>query len=399
MRILFLAPQAYFQVRGTPIAIDLLLGTLSERGDRVDLLTLHVGEDREHDHVTIHRIHPPFAPTSVPAGFSLCKLYCDLFILLDAARMLRRKSYDLIYAVEEAAFIAMALGKFTGTPYAVDVDSSMTDQLVANRRWLRPARGLLAWLEALPMRDAVAVVPMCDALAQHARRHTRGIIRVLRDVSLLSDDGSVPVENLRHACGIAGPLVMYAGNLKAYQGIDLLLEAFAALRKVRADAVLVIIGGSPPDVATYRNRADALGLGGAVHFLGERPVEALSGFLKQADLLVSPRIGGTNTPMKVYSYLDSGVPVVATDLPTHTQVMSPRHAALAAPNAADMALAMARVLGDPEEQARLAGSARALVRQLHSFASFRDSARQTLADIERRLLSLRGARAAALADR
>jgi hypothetical protein len=36
-------------------------------------------------------------------------------------------------------------------------------------------------------------------------------------------------------------------------------------------------------------------------------------------VLVSPRILGTNIPLKIYSYLKSGVPVVATNLYTHTQ--------------------------------------------------------------------------------
>ena len=45
-------------------------------------------------------------------------------------------------------------------------------------------------------------------------------------------------------------------------------------------------------------------------------------------MLVSPRIRGTNTPLKIYSYLRSGKPIVATDLLTHTQVLSPEVARL-----------------------------------------------------------------------
>ena len=51
------------------------------------------------------------------------------------------------------------------------------------------------------------------------------------------------------------------------------------------------------------------------------------------DILVSPRIRGTNTPLKIYSYLRSGKPIVATDLLTHTQVLSPDVARLVAPDA------------------------------------------------------------------
>ena len=43
--------------------------------------------------------------------------------------------------------------------------------------------------------------------------------------------------------------------------------------------------------------------------------------LLAADVLVSPRLKGLNTPMKIYSYLDSGSAVLATRLRTHTQVL------------------------------------------------------------------------------
>lgn len=56
MRIMFIAPQPFFQERGTPISIDLLLRELSGRGDEVDLLTYHLGEKREYKGVSIGRI-------------------------------------------------------------------------------------------------------------------------------------------------------------------------------------------------------------------------------------------------------------------------------------------------------------------------------------------------------
>jgi glycosyltransferase involved in cell wall biosynthesis len=47
-----------------------------------------------------------------------------------------------------------------------------------------------------------------------------------------------------------------------------------------------------------------------------------------ADILASPRIKGTNTPLKLYSYLESGKPIVATNLYTHTQVLNEEVAVL-----------------------------------------------------------------------
>ena len=47
MKILLLAPHPYYQERGTPIAVDLLVRVLSERGDQIDLLTYQNLGDRD----------------------------------------------------------------------------------------------------------------------------------------------------------------------------------------------------------------------------------------------------------------------------------------------------------------------------------------------------------------
>ena len=47
-------------------------------------------------------------------------------------------------------------------------------------------------------------------------------------------------------------------------------------------------------------------------FAGQRPADEIPAFLDAADVLVSPRSFGTNTPLKIYQYLRSGRPIVAT---------------------------------------------------------------------------------------
>ena len=153
-----------------------------------------------------------------------------------------------------------------------------------------------------------------------------------------------------------GPIAMYVGNLQRYQGIDLLLDSFRhALREV-PDAKLVVIGGDEESLRHYKARtAD---LGESVRFLGPRPVERLGAYLRRATVLVSPRIQGENTPMKVYSYLDSGRPVLATRLPTHTQVLTDDIARLADPEPEAMGGALAELLRDAVLRERLARAAR-----------------------------------------
>ena len=105
-------------------------------------------------------------------------------------------------------------------------------------------------------------------------------------------------------------------------------------------------------------------------------------FLASADVLVSPRSLGTNTPLKLYAYLMSGRPVVVTDRPVHTQVLSGEEAVLASATPEGLAEAILEVLRDPERGATIARNAALLVAARYSPAAFADKARAFAAAIE-----------------
>jgi len=53
MRILLLAPHPFYQERGTPIAVNQILRVLATRGDAVDVLTFHEGQDLHYKNVSV----------------------------------------------------------------------------------------------------------------------------------------------------------------------------------------------------------------------------------------------------------------------------------------------------------------------------------------------------------
>lgn len=177
-------------------------------------------------------------------------------------------------------------------------------------------------------------------------------------------------ENLRVKLGISGLLLMYVGSLEAYQGIDLLLESFALVLKKLAQVDLVIIGGETSDIQKYQKKARCLSIHRQVHFLGPKPVEDLGLYLSQVDILVSPRITGKNTPMKIYSYLDSGQAVLATDLPTHTQLLDSRVAMLAEPSAEKFSKGMLRLMEDETLRRKLGTAGKKLISEKFSYDAF-----------------------------
>jgi glycosyltransferase involved in cell wall biosynthesis len=370
MKILLLAPHPFFQSRGTPLAVKRVLEFLSARGHHVDLLTFHEGQDIDVPNCRIYRISRPFWIRNIRPGFSVKKVICDLFMFAKCLQMVRRNRYDLIHAVEESAFIAAAMQRLVGVPYVYDMDSSLAEQLVDTYPTLRFAFPMLRRCEALAVRHSLGVLTVCAALEDVAHEHApdKPIGRV-EDTTLLghestnSANGQSADSVLPDAVGSRSPVAMYVGNLEHYQGIGLLLEGFRHALTHVPDAHLVIVGGMDPDITQYREKAKQLGILSQVHFLGPKPVTSLEGLFGRADVLVSPRLKGLNTPMKIYSYLDSGTAVLATRLRTHTQVLDDRVAYLVAPDPKAMGDGLAKLLNDPGLRQRLAAQAKAFVQQ------------------------------------
>lgn len=337
MKLLFLAPQPFFQERGTPIAVRLALEVLARRAgegeahDQIDLVTYHEGQEISIPGVKIHRTAVPKILSGflkdIRPGISFKKLICDLLFAVKAFRLLigaKERRYQLVHAVEESVFIALFFKFLFKTPYIYDMDSSLAIQVTDKWRVLKPFFSILAFFEKQAVKHSIAVAPVCDALAIMANQYGSIYTQILRDVSLIDSKKSSNAENLRSLTRAKEneKIIAYIGNLEPYQGIDLLLRSLAELSRRDAAWHMVLIGGAGSHSNYYSRLAGMLGIGERTHFLGPKPLSALGSYIEQADILVSPRIKGNNTPMKIYSYLHSGKPIVATDLPTHTQVLT-----------------------------------------------------------------------------
>jgi glycosyltransferase involved in cell wall biosynthesis len=392
---LVLAPHPFFQARGTPLAVRQLLEFLSERGHAVDVLTYHEGDDLRIPGCRIHRIPRLPGVRNVRPGFSAKKVVCDVLMLARCLGMVRRTRYDLIHAVEESAFIAAVARALAGVPYVYDMDSSLADQMVEAYPALHLALPLLRRCEAIAVRQSLGVLTVCAALQDRALEHDpHKVVGRVEDSTLLP--GVRPAGNGRTSGALpatvrrSGPIAMYVGNLERYQGIDLLLDGFHHALEQVPKANLVIVGGREDDIRRYRAVARTLGMLPHVHFLGPRPVRLLPDLLRQADVLVSPRLKGLNTPMKIYSYLDSGTAVLATRLRTHTQVLDDRTAYLVDPDAEAMGRGLAELLSDAPLRERLAAHAKEYVQEEFTPAAAGRKLRMFYDEMEARVAGARG---------
>jgi glycosyltransferase involved in cell wall biosynthesis len=104
--------------------------------------------------------------------------------------------------------------------------------------------------------------------------------------------------------------------------------------------------------------------------MGIVPPEEAIAYLSIAEVLVSPRAEGTSIPLKIYSYLHSGKPIVATRLGVHTQVLNDEIAFLSEPTKEALAEGITKLLNDPDLRACLGQRAKKFAEDRYSFAEY-----------------------------
>jgi len=371
-RILMLAPEPFFEPRGTPFSEYHRIKALGELGHSVDLVTYPLGRDVALPNLTIYRAwRPPFV-RKVRIGPSFIKLLLDGLMLPTILRLALRNRYDAVHSHEEMGLIGVWLSRVLRIPHLYDMHSSLPQQLTnftySGSSALRKG---FEWAEHRMVFGSEVVITICQELQDTVESMGAGERALLIENVMggdVEDPPSMSAADVRRRWNIApnAPLVLYTGTFEAYQGVDLLIEASASIARSHPEVRVLAVGGEAAQVDAARARAVASGAADVMIFTGQQPARDIPAFLAACDVLVSPRRRGTNTPLKIYSYLRSGKPIVATDLLTHTQVLSPAVARLVPVDAMAFARSIADLIDRPEERERLSRAAAALAAEKYS---------------------------------
>jgi glycosyltransferase involved in cell wall biosynthesis len=375
MHILMIAPEPFFEPRGTPFSEFHRIRALTSLGHTVDLVTYPFGRDVQLPGLRIFRcLRPPFI-RHIKIGPSFAKAPLDLALAFTALRRAMTTKYDAVHSHEEGGAIGVILAAMLRVPHLYDMHSSLPQQ-VANFGYsgMPGLKGILGWIERLMIKRSRVVIVICEDLKLTVRDIDPAVPSVL--IENAPGSGNAPTAGtgaaIRASLGLSPetPVVLYTGTFEHYQGLDLLYAAMQRVIKARPDAQLVLVGGEPAQVEAARKEIAALGLTGSVVLTGQRPAEEIPAYLDAATLLVSPRSTGTNTPLKIYQYLRSGRPIVATNLRTHTQVLAEDTAFLAEPTADGFAATILAALNDPARAASIGAHARQLAETKYSDAAY-----------------------------
>src|SRR5512142_3094171 len=170
MRILMIAPEPFFEPRGTPFSEYHRIRALVELGHTVDLVTYPFGHDVDITGVRIFRsLRPPFV-RRIRIGPSLPKLFLDALLAVSCVRRAIGGRYDAVHSHEEGAAFGIVIAWMLGVPHLYDMHSSLPQQLTNfGFSRSRVLRRLFEWVERRVIHHSKVVIVICQNLVETVR--------------------------------------------------------------------------------------------------------------------------------------------------------------------------------------------------------------------------------------
>jgi glycosyltransferase involved in cell wall biosynthesis len=375
MRILMIAPLPFFQPRGAAFQVYHRAQVLGEMGHEVHLVVYHVGEDVNLRNVQIYRTWSlPFIKR-VKVGPSAAKFPLDTLVFVKSLSLLLRHRYDCLHTHLEAGLFGAIFARLARIPHVYDMHDDLAETLASSkftrqRLLIRLMRGVVA----TTLRSADSVIIVYPELQNTVNALAPGKPTVLiHNTAVMVGESETPnaeveasrINLLRQELKLpeGGPVLLYTGTFEAYQGLDGTLDSIPQVLSHIPDATYVLVGGLPEQIDALRDRARRLGVEHAVRLPGRRSPLEMPTYMALADVLLSPRSAGTNTPLKVFTYLEAGKPILATNIHSNTQILTADVALLVNYSADSLARGAIALLSDASLCSRLSQNARQLAKQ------------------------------------
>ena len=370
VRVAVVAACPFPHGRGTPIRIRHLAEGLAGRGHEVHIATYHLGDPTELEGVRIHRIAAVPSYARLAPGPSLQKLcVVDPLLVARLGRLLAEHRFDVLHAHHfEGLVVGLLARRGRRLPIVFDAHVTLESELPWYYR--RPG------VRRLMRRTGSALDRLLPARAEHTVAVTAEVRARLLAAGAL-DPGRITVvgnglefelfEAARRRAGArpGGATLIFAGNLAVYQGIDLMLQAFARVRARRPEVRLCIVSQS--GFGPFEALARGLGIRAALELV-EAGFDRVPEQLARADVALNPRLDAPGIAQKTLNYMATGLPIVSF-AGSGRHLVDGETALLVGNGDIDgFADAIVRLLDDPDLARRLGAQARRVVQQANSWA-------------------------------
>ena len=250
--------------------------------------------------------------------------------LIEVARHVRP---DILHAHSPVlnAIPALRVGRLLGLPVVYEVRAFWEDAAVdhGTTREGSPRYRVSRALETRTFKRAGRITTICEGLRADilARGIDPGKVTVIPNAVDIEafDPGGEPDEALKARLGLSGcALIGFIGSFYAYEGLDLLLDAFPQILARLPEARLLLVGGGPQEAA-LKAQAERLGISGRIVFTGRVPHQEVQRYYDLIDVLAYPRhsmrLTELVTPLKPLEAMAQGRLLVASDVGGHRELI------------------------------------------------------------------------------
>lgn len=265
----------------------------------------------------------------VPGLYLLLQLGYNAVGFWLLSRQIRRHRPQLIYERYSLySFSGVLAAKLFRIPIVLEVNSPLALEEKAEGQ---PSFHLLArWTETRITHAATAVVAVSGVLRDilvHQGTPPEHVLVLPNGISPERFKPIPPETELASSLGVGGRAVIgFVGWFRAWHGLEMLIDAFAA-SGVAGRASLLLIGDGPA-MASIRSRVAEAGLADSVVMPGPVPHAETPRYIALFDIAVQPAANEYCCPMKIIEYLAMGKPVIAPAQPNILELVEPGREAI-----------------------------------------------------------------------
>ncbi len=315
-RVAIVAACPFPTLQGSQLLIRRLAQGLLGRGHAVTVVAYAEGLEDALAGIPVRRIRPIPGCRALGSGPRPSKLLLDASLLATLLRVLREERIEIVHAHNyEAALVGLTAGRIAGVPVIYHSHNALAEELPTYFRG-RVARRIARALGALVDREVPRRADHCIAICQELVGFLRA--RGVGAVDLIAPGGSpeeFPVRStdeldaIRARFGFADqPVLLYTGNLDAYQNLELLLASIGRVRATMPDALLVLATHATPRALPPALRRPPAG----VRMITADDFATVRDLLQVADVALCPRREWSGFPMKLLNYMAAGKAVVVS---------------------------------------------------------------------------------------
>jgi glycosyltransferase involved in cell wall biosynthesis len=341
-RILVVVPFAFHRESGSSLSSYYRVMALTEIIDYVDVVTTPHGKDIELDNLSIIRSPSRKLFQTYQPGAYKKRLVYEFFLLIKTIVLLFRNDYRAVIIHGSSIYWAFWLQIFYKTPFVAMVHGNIQVELekwgISSKVFLKKIaskienRIINTFSNIIAEHDTVKTILQKAGIREDKISLVKICVKSANSINLVSDNNIFTI--------------LYAGTFVKIQNLDLLYQTAQLI--ARRNIKFIVVGGIEEEIIEEYKIIDNYNVREYVQLVPRTDQKNLMEYYQMANIVVSPRKFGHDTPMKIFDYMNYGKCVLAVDRPIHTGILNHDIAFLTEPTAEAFAEKILHLTQNPQ---------------------------------------------------